>query len=397
MVLRFLPILAALILCGACSTIYREPVFDASPGDDTSFMGLIDNLRDDRPLDVLIVHGMCTHDAQWASDAVEDLYSWLHGDVNVVRLVPVEVPGTNVVLYQQSLPTEFGLLRVNALLWSPLTTPLKKQLCYDQSRKSAYCTSNDETAPYPYKRAQLNRLLKDSILDDCLSDAMTYQGRARDEISTQIQAAVLQAIATSGRGKPPSIYAAAAANAPLTVPLVVVTDSLGSKIAFDAIFKLSQGDGEIANAGTRTFDRISQIFMSANQLPILALADQHLDGKSGRTRDATAYPDDPIGELMRARAARASHGQSPTAPAVVAFTDPNDLLSYILAPSPHRAKQAYAVVDAVSSNDVTYAGVVELPNTAHLGYGENIEIQRLIACGNPTSRRCTKAAALSDR
>ena len=71
---------------------------------------------------------------------------------------------------------------------------------------------------------------------------------------------------------------------------------------------------------------------------------------------------------------------------VIAFTDPNDLLSYILVPSPWA--KSYDVVDVVVSNTSTYFGLVEMPTTAHLGYRENTTVRKLVACGNPTSAKC---------
>ena len=41
-------------------------------------------------------------------------------------------------------------------------------------------------------------------------------------------------------------------------------------------------------------------------------------------------------------------------PQVVAFTDPNDLLSFILSTSPHGAAAGYPVVYVIVSNDNTF-------------------------------------------
>jgi hypothetical protein len=285
-----------------------------------------------------------------------------------------------------------GTLRVNAIVWSPLTTPLKAQLCYDQTDKSATCPAAEAAKHYPYRRAALNRILKDTILDDCLADAMIYQGRSRDEMNAQMREAILQAAATSGgKVRPANLTAAAAAE---TAPLVVVTESLGSKIAFDAIYKLSTDtDAGTAAAGNALFDRTTQIFMGANQLPILALADRQLDGSVARARALGAanapapYPEDPIAALASRRAGTFSAARAAAPLRVVAFTDPNDLLSYVLVPSAH-AQMGYSVVDVVVSNANTYLGLAELPTTAHLGYRNNEAVRRLIACGLPRSALC---------
>lgn len=373
------------MLLTACSMPYKTPIIVAKAGEQASFRGLADALRKDRPLDLILVHGMCTHDAEWARSSVASVYSSLGGKSEDVKLMPSPVAGTGITLYQQTLSVEAGELRVNAVLWSPLTTPLKRQLCYDQTEKSATCQGQAGT--YAYKRATLNQSLKDTILDDCLADAMIYQGKSRDEINGQMQKAILQAVATSGASNRSADTITAAASAPATVPLAIITESLGSKVGFDAIFKLVKNE-QTAAAGTRTLDRITQIFMGANQLPILALADLALDGSAPRAALPAAYPQDPVGALLQMRSKGGPERLVSPLPSVVAFTDPNDLLSYILVPSPHAENAGYAIIDVIVSNDKSYFGFVELPTTAHLGYRTNEAVRSLIACGHPKSAAC---------
>ena len=262
---------ACMWLLTACSTPYLTPVFDARPGTPREFPGVADLLRKQGTLDTLLVHGMCTHDADWASEAARDLYANMGGDPGNVKLQPAPVGDTGIILFQQTLPLAAGSLRVNALLWSPLTTPLKGDLCYDQSDKSTLCPAAEAAKAYPYQRASLHRLIKDKLINDCLADAMIYQGKTRVDINERMQAAVLQAVSTTG-GRPLE-------SAHTTIPLVVITDSVGSKITFDAIYKLATGPGKgKEKAGIALFNRTALVFMRANQMPILALADKRLDG-----------------------------------------------------------------------------------------------------------------------
>lgn len=395
--MRLLSVLA-LVFLSACSIMTPVPQFATANGADEHFQGVADLLSSSRPVDVIFVHGMCTHDETWAGKTFNAFFELMGGRGGVAMDPAVHVAGTGVELYQTTLTVPGGAIRANAIRWSPLTTPLKAQLCYDQTNKSATCPPAEAAKAYPYPRATLNRVLKDTILDDCLSDAMIYQGKARDEISGQLQKAIVQATATSGGNVRVENILAASAAVPTDVPLVFITDSLGSKVAFDAMWRLTTGSATAA-AGQRTFDRTSQIFMRANQLPILALADKNLDGTSALRTEAigtlaAGYPEDPIAALMQLRLARAtlqgSPGLQPTRPLpqVVAFTDPNDLLSFILAPSPSSQSAGYPVVDVVLSNDKTYLGTAELPTTAHLGYGTNLKVQRLIACGHRADGGC---------
>jgi hypothetical protein len=231
----------------------------------------------------------------------------------------------------------------------------------------------------------MNGSLKDTLVNDCLSDALIYQGKSRDNINAQMQKAILQATATSGGAKKPLSLAAESAKIPKSIPLVIVTESLGSKLAFDAIDRL-RTNPDTLRAGEVTFDRIVQVFMSANQLPILALADKHLDGTVAAVGDSRAYADDPLAALIKARKLRRAESAEEVIPQIVAFTDPNDLLSYILVPSSNA--DSYSVIDVVVSNENTFFGFLELPDKAHLGYRTNEVVRRLIACGNPKRATC---------
>lgn len=390
LVTKGLAIAAFAAALSACTSPYKTPVLASNTGN-SSFQGVVDMLDPQRPLDLLVVHGMCTHDDTWAHAAISNLHAAL-GGTGKVDLVSVDVADTGIRLLQQTLSTPRGPVRANAILWSPLTTPLKARLCYDQSEKSETCPAEEKAQAYPYQRAVLNRILKDGILNDCLSDAVIYQGRSRDQINERMQRAVLQAMATSGGKGSGGDMAAAAASVDENIPLVVVSESLGSKVAFDAIFKLAESKSPTQRAaGQRTFDRTTMIFMGANQVPILALGDALLDGSvKSLALDARAYPEDSLAELLMARKARASlkaASASSAAPLrVVAFSDPNDLLSYVLVPSPWA--KTYDVVDVVVSNASTFLGLLEMPTTAHQGYRENQAVRKFIACGNPTSARC---------
>ena len=389
---RCMSLLAAAALGGwlcACSTPYATPSFATNQGNDVSFGGVAAKLTAGSALDIVLVHGMCTHDGTWATQAVASLYSALGGDPSAVQLAPANVPNSPIILYQQTLPVRDANLRVNAVVWSPVTTPLKAALCYDQTNKPATCPATEAQKSYPYKRASLNRILKDQILDDCLSDAVIYQGRARDEINKQMQTALLQAVATSGGSRLPGPSEAAslaerAARQPAGLPLIFVTESLGSKVTFDALYKLLQ-TASGREAATRTLQRTTQVFMAANQMPILALADTTPDG----TLEAApaGYPADALGAAFRAISPAGLESTSQHVPDVIAFTDPSDVLSYILAPSRHAQQAGYRVVDVIVSNDTTYLGLVELPNNAHLGYLSNPVVKKLIVCGH-TNQSC---------
>ncbi len=377
----------------ACATRYLAPRFESRPAGQTDFPGIAQLVADapDGAVDVVLVHGMCTHYEKWATDSILQLFAML-GASEMTTITPVPVADTDVTVFKSRMTLQSRTLRVSALLWSPVVARLKNQLCYDQTKKSDGCKlAGHEKPDYPYDRALVNRLAKDVLLNDCLADALIYQGKARVDVSAQIQKAIMVAVTpnTLAQSMPDALQAAALERA----PLVLVAESLGSKMTFDAILGLIDGSemDEVA-AGQRTLDRLTQIFMAANQLPILALADQRLPARGPVSKaDAGSYQDS-LAKLIAmkkpqrgpapdiANESRCGAASSSQGIRVVAFTDPNDVLSYILVPA--RQVATYDVVDAVLSNNTTYFGVLENPGTAHLGYLPNRKAMQLIVGGN---------------
>src|SRR5260370_40733732 len=70
---------------------------------------------------------------------------------------------------------------------------------------------------------------------------------------------------------------------------------------------------------------------------------------------------------------------------VVAFSDPNDLLSYRIVPA-HLAEdlKEFRVINVLVSNDTTYFGYLERPDTAHCGYPWNPHVFGMLARGYQT-------------
>lgn len=356
--------LACLALLAACSTQYSPPeILDAN----TRFPGLVDlpAQAEGRTVDVLLVHGICTHNARWAQQVVAQLMASING-ATMTTSHSASADASGIEIVPATVATPAGRLRFNALIWSPLTTPLKRQLCYDQSDKSAICTG---APPYAHQRALLNARLKDTLIDDCLPDALIYQGVAREAIQLRMRDAIVRVLADS--------------DAPDNVPLVVIAHSMGSKIMFDTLLRMTQEapGSHAAVAAQRTMARMRILVMAANQVPLLSLADQAIDGAKARL----AQPD----SLQLLLQQRGSEDRRRTmAPlTLVAFSDPNDPLSYTLPPE-HYAGQGVAVYNILVSNAPTWLGLLERPDDAHLDYLKNPDVGRLVACGVPVSALC---------
>jgi len=360
--------LAALFLLAGCSTPYHPPQF-LEPG--ASFPGLInfvaeaDKKSGKKEADVLLVHGMCTHDGTWATDTVAILAAQLAANVNPSTS---RSGGGDILIIPATIDTPQGKLLTKSLIWSPLTTPIKQQLCYDQTEKSPICIG----APaFPGKRASLNAKAKDGLLDDCLPDALIYQGQARGEIMRRMR----EAIITATEGADPK------------TPLIVISESLGSKILFDTLLEmlLDTRDQRAAQTARRDLGRMAYLIMAANQIPLLQTAEQI--PASGEQRTMQAPPPDSLQVLLQERSKIPKDRRGPAIDALtlIAFTDPNDLLSYTLPPERYPGAIVHNVL---VSNDRTVLGLFENPAKAHLDYLSNPDVGSLISCGVPRSQWC---------
>jgi hypothetical protein len=373
---RNLLVSAALAWLTACTTPSRPPVI-VHDSDDIPGLAALIAANGKTPVDIVLVHGMCTHDTGWARTAIDDLARNIdtsyNGNWPEARTTP-EPNRIGIVIKTAQLAG--GTVRFTALVWSPLTANLKNRLSYDNTGTPNDCSQpgNTETNCKP-KRAYSNGRLKDTLLNDCLSDAMIYQGFSHQAMKGAMVQAMKQLIEDQDR--------TGGGNAG---PLVVVAESLGSKLVFDSLNDMLSRpkDDQLALVGQRAAARLGLVFMAGNQIPILGLA----DGPTGKAPGPKAEGL-PVDSLQRFLVLRRGDGMQRrkglTKLKLVAFTDPNDLLSYRLL----RADYVSTDVDLANvlvSNRPTYVGLVEDPIGGHLGYLENPDLQRLITWGWSRSR-----------
>lgn len=361
-----LSLLPALAVLSACATPYRPTVV---VHDSATFPGIASIVAQasGRPVDVLLVHGMCTHDRGWAERQIDRITGIVedHAPVPAISATP---PRVQVVERTRRLAG--GTVRFHALVWSPLTAGLKHQLDFDMTGKPTDCTAAGECKP---KRASLNGYVKDNLLNDCLSDAVIYQG----ESHVAIRDAMVRTISQVLDNNPDS-----------EAPLVVVTESLGSKMLFDALnAMLESWQPETRALGQQAARRLGLLFMAGNQLPILGLAEQSTAGQPAMGTLDMRVPDALQRFLDLRRRQPNRRADTLQRLAVVAFTDPNDLLSYRLLPARYMAPDV-AVADVLVSNDHSWLGVIENPMTAHLDYLASPDVAVMIACGFPSVAFC---------
>lgn len=365
---RYLLVGATLAWLTACTTPYRPPVV---VHDSDNIPGIAPLIADsgNKPLDVVLIHGMCTHDTGWARSAIDNLARTIDPGYTANWPDPPPPPEPNRIgVVTRIAPLAGGTVRFTALVWSPLTAPLKQRLAYDATGTPNDCSQPDNTeANCKPKRAHFNGLIKDRLMNDCLSDTMIYEGFNHQAIRGAMVQTVLRVIGEQD-----------ARNGGNPGPLVVVAESLGSKLVFDALnYMLARPKNDpLALAGQRAAERLAQVFMAGNPIPILGLADE----PGNKPLVQVQLVDSLQRFLVLRRSARLEQRKAMSKLKLVAFTDPNDLLSYRLL----RRDYVSADVDLANvlvSNRTTYFGLLEDPLGAHLGYWTNPDVDRLIVHG----------------
>lgn len=422
---KYLASLAALLLT-ACAQAYDPPaVFDetfadssnsASEAPSQGFAGLADLAQlaapaggPSLPLRVLWTHGMCSPPdgtdpkdpyVWWQVRTNNLIAAWpglrLSGSQPVTEKLP---SGSQLIKQTLSVPgRDAGSRRTVELWffdWSPITMPFKPRKLGDIEARNA--------SAYTYSRASLNNTLKQKLIKDCFADVVVYLGKTGDPVRSDAQIALCEML--DGRFDP-EIGCSGASGLRYTA---MVSESLGSTILFDAFrslrldyvaarehaiaqlaanapaeraalartkkanaalsaYRASLTSANAAEARARensagvstAMGSLTSFFMLANQIPLLAFAD-----------------DRSLEEFVKGVTARSSPTVGAAALTVVAFLDPNDLLSFRLVPSSNRAH----VVNFVVSNDDSYFGYVELPDRAHCNYIRNGYVMHAIVAG----------------
>lgn len=383
-------LVATATFLAGCTSPYSTPQFYPQQ----PIVGVRQLLESHGEVDIITIHGMCTHDGKWAHEAINALAEQL-GDKSRPKIEPFKFPDFDALIYKRQLNLDGKKVNISAIVWSPILTDMKKGLCYDQKHKTGLCAEGEEQPDFLEKpiesptfeesRAKINGGLKDSILDDCLADAMAYQGAAREEISKQVQEAILVA-AVPGNEHLHTLAEKKEKAEQRKTPLVIFTSSLGSKVGFDAIKALREPNHP-KDAALATIERTKTIFMAANQIPILQLADMTLKSSAEVNALVAAPPKDSLAQLLKDYQAAVRKEQQELhlrevpakLPTVVVLSDPNDVLSYSLRNSPRRPE--YPFVDVVVSNDWTWFGLLESPLSAHREYLVQPQIADLVMNG----------------
>ena len=387
--------LVAMLAVRVGSRPYASPVIAQEPGgQDAAFDGIsqliADAHRRGSMLHVLWTHGMCTHQLNWATQRATQIAAALDGTATQTGAVE-ETAGLTRVLYRIATPG--GDFDATFVVWSPMTRPFKRELDFD-------APGSDRATSFPYQRAMLNGALKTKLINDCLSDAVVYGGQHGDPIRAAMKLAVCRELGGTPVAGRPCDFTDAEADR----PIAVITESLGSKILFDAARAIYEETRRVTGermAMAHRFASVQMIYLMANQIPLLDIASPLPPELS----EVVAEDDAPrgsslghmIGMVHRAQNAMPPERLADTPmPTVVAFTDPNDLLSYRLIPSVLDVARA-RLINVIGSNETTWFGVLERPDTAHCGYTWNATVIGLIARGHQVGEKLPQAPIVGPR
>lgn len=384
--------LCCAVLLSGCSSFGKgitEAILEKQNNEDTricevtgdKFMGLKPQLETaGRKMKVLMVHGVGNHLPGYSTQFLEKLSKELDLTVTAKK-------EKDIFLTSPKDPTKhLGNLRVNRYLnsdknqellfyeltWSEITAKDKEVLNYDNSGEQSF------------RRAEVNNLLK-KFSNDTGPDPIIYLGEKREDILTAFAQSFCWMIGSDWNSLPDGSQQVCSSKHIIPAnneSYAFVSHSLGSRITIDGLERIAGiiGEGKTAHSFKAESEmmRTKQIpiFMMSNQLPMLQLG-RGLPEISGQ-HDAYCQPEG--AKYANRMLAKTS---------IIAFSDPNDLLSYAL---PHDFVNKYldsrlcANVTNVNINvariyDAFGLGKLANPMDAHIGYDTDDRVIAMIAKG----------------
>jgi len=344
-----------------------------------SFKGLSPFLNNKQgKMKVLMVHGVGDHLPGYSTQFVEKLAKEL--DLPVMSTQYKNITLTSRLDSSKNL----GNLRINRLLskdrskellfyeltWSVITAKQKEVLAYDNSGE------------YSFRRAEVNNLMK-KFSNDTGPDPIIYLGESREDIQVSFGQSFCWMTKSSWDDLPDDVTQAcsfnddsAAANVQVD-QYAFISHSLGSRIIIDGMQRIaSLLDKRDVDFSEALKTKEIPIYMMSNQLPMLQLGRKLPDVSNQKA----AYCQ-PNGEKYNQRML----AKTP----IIAFSDPNDLLSYAI---PHGFVEKYLdsrlCIDVTNINinvatilDAFGLGKFANPIDAHVSYDTDDRVVALIAKG----------------
>jgi len=399
------PLLLAFLLLGGCSSVAQgvtEAVLEhQETKEDTrlceiegrAFDGVWKSLNTQshntpKVTKVLMVHGISSHVPGYSNRFQKKLYEKLGLSVSDAEVKTIALQSDDVP-WKKGETRTLGTLRVTRhlnedrskqlifyeLTWSPITDKQKESLEKDS-------TNNEGLA-----RADFNGSLK-GFLNETMPDLLIYNGNGYQKVTVSVAESVCWMLGDTWDGLPKKGAHTCKKWPSSTFQNLgaddhfFVTHSLGSRITIDTIQNFSTStryDGHTSmerKIRNIVRDKEFTVFMMANQLPLLQMG-RDAPEVSNALNDYCL----PQGKFYDRRVMRKMN--------VVAFSDPNDLLSYPIPMDFAKNQIDSRICPSVTNVSLNIAEQKNLfdtlsfanPLTAHRGYMEDDRVVELIANG----------------
>lgn len=339
---------------------------------------------------VLMVHGVGDHIPGYTTEFLEKLAKQLNlnarseGQKNIKLSAPL-VPGKNLgnLRVTHLLNEENGKeLTFYELTWSEITREEKALLAFDNSGE------------YDFRRAKINSMLK-KFSNDTGPDPIIYLGQSREAILAAFAQSFCWMATGDWEDLPESGKHACNGLDDSNIDhianddYVLISHSLGSRITIDGMQRIAHmlaNPAKYSDASRKigvskkSIEALQNkhipIFMLSNQLPILQLG-RELPEVTGQNANYC----DPKGADYNKRMVSET--------SIVAFSDPNDLLSYGIPPGFSEKYLDSRLCARITNVNINIAKVMDAfgisdlanPLQAHLGYDKDDRVIALLANG----------------
>jgi len=335
----FILFISILVLngCGSVSKGIVEGFLAKEEEEDTRlcqirgepFSGLASIVKDPEvTAKVLMIHGVGDHIPGYSTELMEKLANQLK--LNYIAKITKNIALTD----PQDNSKKLGNLRVNRLsnqdkshellfyelTWSEITAGEKKILSYDNSGE------------HSFRRAMVNKILK-KFANDTGPDPMIYLGKSQGDILTSFAQSFCWMISSQWDDAPIDVTQGCIPSQQAienikTDHYAFISHSLGSRITIDGLQQIATLFGaekstlkDPSNLAEKLQHTLKEkhipIFMLSNQLPMLQLG-RELPEITGQKEDYCRAE----GKHYKSRLFSKT--------SIIAFSDPNDLLSYTL-------------------------------------------------------------------
>jgi hypothetical protein len=368
--LKAIPLLFAILLVSSCTRLQDFPV-------TCEFTGITSSLEQKECVNLFFIHGLGGYSKGDPDILINNIIGKLGLYENNCPSVREIVDNVN------GCPKSYGFLtrkdysgyccpynlRVYILDWRNATQPEK-------------CWVNYIDAWHTNLRLPFTHKMKKSVINNDLADALLYASEYR----TEIQYPVAQ-----------SIHWIHEDNEGCCSDTMVIGFSFGAAIVIDTLDSMERMNDSCNRNAAREFTKnISNVFMLSNTLPLFELAranrptsHKYLCHKQAHNVCEAREPEQcncpPAWQWQRSTLGRFVYKKRHTHPnfQVVAFTDPNDPLSYVVndfyVPSQCGWQNAF-INQLVRNSKNALMGMIN-PVDAHGGYGKNQKVADMIIYG----------------